>query len=76
MNELITFPQDQIDETIKRLFIYSEFFKGSPNQDSRIYAWARFSARGSRIINQQQKAINLLEEECAALRSQLNEVSN
>jgi hypothetical protein len=43
---MITFPQDQIDETIKRLHLYSEFFKGNPDQDSRIYAWARFSARG------------------------------
>jgi|688.fasta_scaffold1619880_1 hypothetical protein len=69
---MITFPQDQIDETIKRLHLYSEFFKGSPNQDTRIYAWARFSARGSRIINQQQQHIKLLEEKLDELQSLQN----
>ena len=69
---MITFPQDQIDETIKRLALYSDFFKGSPNQDTRIYAWARFSARGSRIINQQREYIQKLEEQLDELKENDN----
>ena len=59
---MISFPEEQIEETIKRLIFYSDFFKGSPNQDTRIYAWARFSSRASRIINQQKEYIKNLKE--------------
>ena len=73
---MITFPQDQIDETIKRLHLYSEFFKGNPDQDSRIYAWVRFSARGLRIINQQQQYIQRLKEKIDELEFKIYGLEN
>lgn len=59
---MITFPQEQIDETIKRLYSYGEAYRGIPDQETKIYSWSRFSLRASRIITQQQKYIQYLEE--------------
>jgi len=63
---MITFPQEQIDETIKRLYSYGESFRGIPGQETKIYSWSRFSLRASRIILQQQKYIEYLEEKIDA----------
>ena len=54
--------KNQIEETVKRLYSYGESFRGIPDQDTKVYAWSRFSLRASRIITQQQRYIQYLEE--------------
>ena len=69
---MITFPQDQIDETIKRLHSYGESFRGIKDQETKIYSWSRFSLKASRIITQQQNYIKYLEEKISELEENVS----